>query len=973
MPAQIVYEGVNGAFKGTLFQGTRFWIALRVPLRGTFVANVEDNGGTVVNLERNADVLIADHARPKFAPPGSISWKFIEDSVKRGELCDMDKYRIAQADEPRPLGSTKPVKGTKNPFSKRDDEILLKFIRRQERTGASLSGNKIYQELEKEHPNHTWSSWRTRWVQKFALSPRDRLPILNQTPSPSPPRQEQPPKQKPPPRQVPPRTVSTVTTEPDSDDAQEPLPPVKLSRTGFTKEDDWILAEYVKQHPQSGVGGQGGNTIYRKFAEEHPHHTWQSWRDRWVRHGHKFSDLPRPPDDQATKRAARLSSTAALNSDASSEQTPHRVRIRASETRIKPPIVPQDATPQHPGTGSAPAKIASTLSNSDRERLKKLEQRQKEIRSAKTIQRIWRGHRIRRDLSKVGLWKAVARGQLVRKVMESLEIKREPDVTDHFQLEPMEDRPARLSPPKQSRKPTPREQFHIDLGELQTSRDKQHTSWVQAGGRVLELWNLWEAARENHRLPECRDWEAISEELGFDWVEMPDVTNELRAAYDLHLGELEELLADFSDDEEDEEDEEADQVEIKQEGVEEDERGANPRAPSPTPYSEAQEGFASSPPLKEPVDQSTLLSESGRVGPSNKRRRYALEDEGQSTPDQKRLRPTPTDISYVSTTPANRFQPHSSPQRLPKLPASNRIVEPETQDFDFNRGFGGHEVDEDDITPLDDDDITPFDDGDATVSPSQQLRSELGVESPVPPLAQRPPAAPREHAPRVSHGRPYESSSGSDSSSESGFATPIKPLPTVVRNSLAAHRRTLPPTWSPLQPMRSSVTPRRSIRNTHQSIKSSGSPRLVSHHYVPASTPPHTANMQRQRPPATSNHAQESNSRAIPDRFISLGYPPRIVSTALMATSMAEGIAGIVMESLRRGDGIPTDMRGVWTAEDDRGLMLIQSIDFGHKPRRREETELRRRAMAEDRRLRSKHGDEEIERRKSFLVALAMV
>ncbi|KAK3333075.1 TRF2-interacting telomeric protein/Rap1 C terminal domain-containing protein [Cercophora scortea] len=847
MPAQIVYEGVNGAFKGTLFKDIKFWIALRVPLRGTFVANIEDNGGTVVKLEKNADVLIADHARPSFAPPGSISWKFIEDSVKRGELCDMDKYRIAQADEPRPLGSTKPVRGTKMPFSKRDDEILLKFIRRQERAGASLSGNKIYQELEKEHPNHTWSSWRTRWVQKFAHIPRDRLPFLNQTPSSPPPRQEQAPKQNAWPKQEPQKHKA---------DRQESL--------------------------QKNILITRGN----------------------------------PGAIDGCDMAINLQTFQG-----------HRVTRRLREL-------------------------------------------QKEIRSAKIIQRIWRGYRVRRDLSEIGMWKAIARGQMVRKFMGTLEIKPEPDVTDHSQLEQMEQRPTQPSTPRQSQNPAPREQFYIYLGELQTSRDKQHISWVQIGGRVLDLWNLWEAARENHRSPECRDWEAISEQLGFDWVEMPNVTNELREAYDQHLLELEELLADFSDDEEDEEE---DRVEIKRE-AEEDERGAPPRAHSPIPDSEAQEGFASSPPLKEQVDRSTLLSESGLAGPSNKRRRYELDDEGPSTLGQKRLRPTPPDMSYVSPIPANRFQQHSSPQRLPKLPASKRIVEPETQDFDFNHGFGEHEVDEDDITPLDDDDITPFDDGNATVSPSQQLRSELGAEFPVPPVAQRPSAAPREHAPRVSHGPLHDSSSGSDSSSESGFATSIKPLPPAVRNSLAAHRRTLPPSWSPAPPTRPAVTPRQSTTNIHHSIKSSDPPRQVSHHYVPDSTLPHTTNMQRQKPLGPSNHAApEPNSRAIPDRFISLGYSPRVVSTALMATSMAEGIAGIVMESLRRGDGIPNDMPGVWTAEDDRGLQLIQSIDFGHKPRRREETELRRRAMAEDRRLRGKHGDQGIERRKSFLAALAMV
>lgn len=111
----------------------------------------QDNGGKIVRLEKYADVLIADHAR-KDAPPRSVSWKYVNDSVARGELVNIDEYRIHDANVPRPVGSTKPTKGTKVPFSSQDDAILVAWVRQQAKARESVSGNKIYQLLAEKVP-----------------------------------------------------------------------------------------------------------------------------------------------------------------------------------------------------------------------------------------------------------------------------------------------------------------------------------------------------------------------------------------------------------------------------------------------------------------------------------------------------------------------------------------------------------------------------------------------------------------------------------------------------------------------------------------------------------------------------------------------------------------------------------------------------------------------------------------------------
>lgn len=104
------------------------------------------NGGEVVLLEKQADILIADHKR-RDAPPGSYSWRFVEDSVKNGAVMQMQEYLNNPPPAARPVGSGQPTKATRTPYSKADDEILMRWVLTRERAGQSTQGNVIYQEL----------------------------------------------------------------------------------------------------------------------------------------------------------------------------------------------------------------------------------------------------------------------------------------------------------------------------------------------------------------------------------------------------------------------------------------------------------------------------------------------------------------------------------------------------------------------------------------------------------------------------------------------------------------------------------------------------------------------------------------------------------------------------------------------------------------------------------------------------------
>lgn len=105
---------------------------------------MKNNGGTPVTLERNADVRIADHAR-KDAPPGSCSWKLIEDSVKYGALQLPDRYQIGpDPNIPRPAASGGLTKNTRTPFSHADDAALAKWVLSKPN---KREGNAIFQDF----------------------------------------------------------------------------------------------------------------------------------------------------------------------------------------------------------------------------------------------------------------------------------------------------------------------------------------------------------------------------------------------------------------------------------------------------------------------------------------------------------------------------------------------------------------------------------------------------------------------------------------------------------------------------------------------------------------------------------------------------------------------------------------------------------------------------------------------------------
>ena len=167
MAPAIVYQGIeNGrATVDGLFVGLKFWFSNTVPQRNRFVEDVKSNGGEVVILEKQADVCLYDHAR-KNPPPGVYSYRFVEHSIRNGQLEDLESHRIGNVDSraARPVGSrVLASRGSRKPFTEADDQMLWDWVKPVEGT-RGIAGNLLYQQLEEANPRHTYQSWRDRWL-----------------------------------------------------------------------------------------------------------------------------------------------------------------------------------------------------------------------------------------------------------------------------------------------------------------------------------------------------------------------------------------------------------------------------------------------------------------------------------------------------------------------------------------------------------------------------------------------------------------------------------------------------------------------------------------------------------------------------------------------------------------------------------------------------------------------------------------
>ncbi|KAN0068350.1 TRF2-interacting telomeric protein/Rap1 - C terminal domain containing protein [Elaphomyces granulatus] len=107
-------------------------------------------------------------------------------------------------------------------------------------------------------------------------------------------------------------------------------------RTAFSLEDDKILWDWMQTYEENGVA-IGGNLPYQSLAEKHPSHTYQSWRDRYLK---RLRGLPRPGSPPST----------AKNKTAAQQETDQGTAVEGSSLEqantTLPPAQPKATHPE---------------------------------------------------------------------------------------------------------------------------------------------------------------------------------------------------------------------------------------------------------------------------------------------------------------------------------------------------------------------------------------------------------------------------------------------------------------------------------------------------------------------------------------------------------------------------------------------------------------------------------------------------
>ncbi|KAK4212756.1 TRF2-interacting telomeric protein/Rap1 C terminal domain-containing protein [Rhypophila decipiens] len=589
MSAVIVNEGVPN-YEGTLFNGLKFYLHPLIPSKKWYADKLKSNGGKVVLMEQHADILIADHFHPKKAPPNAVSFRYITDCIEEGKICDITspKYQIHVPPSGRSGVPSTGAKGTRTPFTDTDDKILVRWVIDHEKMGESLKGNRIYDLLAENHPNHTSQSWRARWVKKFSDLNRSNLDKYLEGPDLPPP---------PAPRRTDPQSSTAAVSRPTP---AVPRPPAvsrpqmgqnaAKKRNTFSAEDDKRLLEYVEQRVKAGMTARG-NVIYKEFEGEHPNHTWQSWLARYKQlvgrgvsaESRQGTSARQPIDLTADERASRPFASTSLDHQAHA--------ILREYQRLPQP---------------------STRANS---------------RDTHGPIELW------------GATKSPTAGVSVpgeQPPPSSLKVKTEPNEAIQVANQRVPDKDEK--------------KFYARLKTFQTFGGGPgcETADITLGGedKVMYLWNLWSAATKQHSDHSLRDWKEIATALEISWKDFPDVTEQLKTAFEKSLRRFEEALADYPGSESDEE-------ESNENGNEAATSAQESRDASPLPV-------ASSPPpvtgSKRTRNQMRESSEAEPAGGAPKRRRYNKDDEIPCSPELAR------------TAPVDVFRGLSSPQQLPLLP-----------------------------------------------------------------------------------------------------------------------------------------------------------------------------------------------------------------------------------------------------------------------------------------------------------------
>ncbi|KAI8955382.1 hypothetical protein F4801DRAFT_325765 [Xylaria longipes] len=772
----------------------------------------------------------------------------------------------------------------------------------------------------------------------------------------------------------------------------------KATRNKFTENDDKALMRFAIEMERLGEN-VGGNNIYKKFAEEHPHHTWQSWRDRWIK---KLKNIRRPPTPDGEMPPQQDTSVASRQGGSAEKSPPTgaRTRFTVEEDDILLETIRHAIENRDPWKGYEPYKqlasefpqrtytswreralnyiarknkdqiarweIEASFHPSDNEGalMDNNEDQQTRTTGDKTGAESTGANRESKNAKR-----AVANGPPEKDATQG-------DIDDDNDNDNDDDNVTTTLPPipktKSSERPpdpklstkgnasnyssspilsvlqspasgvpiTTKEQFYRDYNTfLESSGITDRRIIPSVAGKAIALWDLWLSVRSKKVEAVELDWQQIAEDLGFNWVSIESVPRELQQCYETHLAPFADAMMSFN--------ESSDEEDLIEDNADAETEGPLPSSPPVLPS------------LKRPPSAINPVYKHLFPQPSPKRRRLDRSDEVPSTPEHTtrtwNLRssngpdktPTTSPLdNYKIAKPAPQTQTRSSARNeeddemrdgLADLPAQplERKRRLEPETQDFNFDPDTQSYAHDEALGHSDNDSQKAN------TPSQQLLLEDAISSGTQRnatilSASHQKAVQTTPTPRRRIRVPFQSDDSDDDGIQQTSKSARSARVLFSTERAEQKRRTLPASWAT-----------RSPRPTNSPALRDGHPSSTT---VPETEP--------RRRPTTLKETPDD----VIDYFVSLGYSRDIVLRSLKATSWIIGNAGQVMEIMKQGEPLPPMTTGVWTQRDDESLALV----YSNEPPSDAKGEKKR--AKEMKRLQAKHGPEQIALRKRYLL-----
>lgn len=462
-----------------------------------------------------------------------------------------------------------------------------------------------------------------------------------------------------------------------------------------------------------------------------------------------------------------------------------------------------------------------------------------------------------------------------------------------------------------------RKAFYDDLEEFIDTIGVEMDTEPEIGGRKIDLWQM-AYLLQGTPVDEI-DWLEVADDLHPDWPIEHSHLEEL-----MQYGEvlLEFLDATASFDQDEDPQPEESRLEVEEDEVElgepvERHSGSPPRyVRSSPPVGFVQRGN------KRLRDQRPLTSS----GPETKRMRFTRDIEIPSTPDERNR-------TARRILRQDNIGDSEASQQLPTLPGAHKeaVVE-ESIPLDSN-------VEQHHAQPR----LVTEEESALDIMPSQQLEVESLNPSPIPFAFDK---------------RHLEKETPTKSPGRRQAPRSVRAVSLTDNQSVSSSSSTAIVKKAPRRSLPSSFTS--SLARRHQPLRP-----------IPGATP-----MQKpQSSTRDSNNPSQSNRKEIEEcieYYESLGYSHNTVVEGLKRTTMHPGgLASLVMESIKSGQGVPSNYEGIWTDRDDQDLHLVDSVgvDLENTPSDAQEAPSHKKAKRALERLNKKHRPQRVQLRREFLRA----